>query len=118
MYAEHMRVPFEEVLKLKAILGISYSGLDTEPADDEETRLLAVLLGDARDFILAYTGRNYDRWLPVFDGAAREIAVIAYNMRGDEGASSKKEGALSVSYIGRGDLPKRVLRVLNRYRVI
>jgi len=114
MNLKKFKVPIKELLKLKAMVGETLGTCNNEEANE----LLALYLEDARAFILAYTGRDSSKWLPVFDQVARELAVIAYNKRGDEGMSSKKEGALSWSYLSNGDLPKRLLRGLNRYRVI
>ena len=97
----------DEVAKLKAVV---------ESGDSDE--VLNILLEDAKAFVLAYTGRGEDRWLAVFDGFAREIAGIAYSRRGDEAVTAKKEGDLSVRYVEAGDLPRRVRRGLNMYRVL
>jgi hypothetical protein len=97
----------DELAKLKMMIG--------EEADSKD-ELLAILLEDAMLFLLAYTGR--DKWLPVFDAFAREIALVAYSRLGDEAVVAKKEGDVSARYVEAGDLPRRVLRAVNRYRVI
>ena len=109
-----MKISAKEVAKLKLALGSEV----TEENDKNLTRLLAIYLEDARAFILAYTGRSERMWLKAMDGFAREIALIAYSARGDEGAASKREGAFSVSYIRDGDLPKRIIRGLKPFRVV
>ena len=77
---------------------------------DEE--LLAILLADAEEFVLAYTGRT-----KIPDGlwkSVRDLAVIALNRIGTEGETGRSEAGESYSF---DNAPPQILSVLNRYRL-
>ena len=69
---------------------------------DEE--LVEVVLEDATDWVLAYTGRK--KMIPELKKTVRDLAVIAINRMGTEGESYNFDNA-----------PKRIYDVLNRYRL-
>ena len=95
--------------RLKTQLGI---------LDDEPSALLDLLLDDAKEAILLYTRRRPEQWLAGFNAIQREMAVIKYNRRGDEGLQSKTVGEVAVSYLGVEDYPDSVIKQLNPYRLI
>lgn len=89
-----------ETEKLKAMTG------------ESDGAVLSLLLADAKDFVLGYTGRKK---LPAeLNKTVRDLAVIAYNRRGTEGESGRSEGGESYSFDA---APKHVYDVLNRYRL-
>lgn len=77
--------------------------------ENNET-LLQQLLDDAEAEILDYCNRTELK--PIMYPLQRELAIIFYNRKGDEGASSKSEGAISVSY----EIPDNIKSRLNQYR--
>lgn len=78
--------------------------------DDED--LLTVLLEDAEEQVLSYTGRTV---LPAaLNKAVRDLAVIAYNRLGTEGEASRSESGESYSF---EDAPESIYKVLNGYRL-
>ncbi len=95
-----------KLLNLKLRLGID--GVEKDP-------LLLTLLNSAKNYILSYTGRKEDKWLPIFDDVQIKIASIDYNKLGIENLSSQSEGSVSNSYIA--DYPKDITNILNKYRV-
>lgn len=89
--------------KFKLRLGIS---------DNSQDSLLEQILEDAENEILDYTNR--DKLLPRMEGLQRELAIIYYNRQGNEGESSRSEGAISVSYSA--EIPENIKNRLNAYR--
>ncbi|MFR5746284.1 MAG: phage head-tail connector protein [Romboutsia timonensis] len=89
--------------KFKLRLGIS---------DNSQDGLLEQILEDAENEILDYTNR--DKLLPRMEGLQRELAIIYYNRQGNEGESSRSEGAISVSYSA--EIPENIKNRLNAYR--
>lgn len=86
--------------------------------DDDDTLLLA-LLEEAYWFILGYTRRTEEQWLPAFNVMLLQIASISFNRLSAEGIQSRREGDISsVFYAGSDDLPKSILNTLNPYRLI
>lgn len=81
----------------------------TGEKDDE---LLAILLTDAEEFVLSYTGRK--NMIPQLQKPVRDLALIAYNRMGTEGESSRSDGGESYNF---NDAPKQIYDVLNRYRI-
>lgn len=79
---------------------------------ESDADLLSLLLEDATQFVLAYTGRS--KSISVLDKAARDLAVIAYNRRGAEGESGRSEAGESYTF---NDAPKLIYDVLNRNRL-
>lgn len=80
---------------------------------ESDENLLNILLSDAEEFVLGYTGRTR---LPVMlKKAVRDLAVIAYNRRGTEGESGRSEGGESYSF---DSAPRQIYDVLDRYRLI
>lgn len=77
---------------------------------DEE--LLSLLLEEAEDYVLNYTGRT--RVVSGMEKAIRDLAVIALNRMGTEGESGRSEGGESYSF---DDAPKNIYNTLNRYRL-
>lgn len=87
--------------KLKAMTG------------ESDENILALLLEDATEFVLGYTGRTK---LPAaLDKTVRDLAVVAYNRRGTEGESGRSEGGESYTF---DSAPKHIYDVLNRYRLV
>ena len=81
----------------------------------EKDTLLLTLLESAKNYILSYTGRKEEKWLPVFDELQVKIASIDYNRLGIENLASQSEGSVSNSYIE--GYPKDITNILNKYRV-
>ena len=81
----------------------------TGESDDE---LLSLLLDDATDFVLSYTGRT--RIVTGLEKAVRDLAVIALNRMGTEGESSRSGGGESYSF---DNAPKHIYDTLDRYRL-
>lgn len=77
---------------------------------DEE--LVEVVLEDATDWVLAYTGRK--KMSPELKKTVRDLAVIAINRMGTEGESSRTGAGESYNF---DNAPKRIYDVLNRYRL-
>ncbi len=77
---------------------------------DEE--LLSLLLTDAEETVLAYTGRS--SMIAGLQKPARDLALIAYNRMGTEGESGRSGGGESYSF---NDAPKQIYDVLDRYRL-
>jgi len=89
-----------DISKVKALTGVS---------DDDK---IAVLLDDAEEYVLAYTGRSR-----IPDGlrrTVREAAIVALNRLGTEGESSRSEAGESYSF---DDSPKHIIDAMNRYRL-
>lgn len=78
---------------------------------DEE--LVEVVLEDATDWVLAYTGRK--KMIPELKKTVRDLAVIAINRMGTEGESSRTGAGESYNF---DTAPKRIYDVLNRYRLV
>lgn len=77
---------------------------------DEE--LVEVVLEDATDWVLAYTGRK--KMIPELKKTVRDLAVIAINRMGTEGESSRTGSGESYNF---DNAPKQIHDVLNRYRL-
>ena len=77
---------------------------------DEE--LVEVVLEDAKDWVLAYTGRK--KMLPELKKTVRDLAVVAINRMGTEGESSRTGAGESYNF---DNAPKQIYDVLNRYRL-
>ena len=81
-------------------------------APDISDDLCAALLGDARDMILAYTGRT--ELPPGLVAAQVQLALVLYNRMGIEGETAHSEGGVSRSMEG---LPADIRAQLTPYRV-
>lgn len=77
---------------------------------DEE--LVEVVLEDATDWVLAYTGRK--KMIQELKKTVRDLAVIAINRMGTEGESSRTGAGESYNF---DNAPKQIYDVLNRYRL-
>lgn len=77
---------------------------------DEE--LVEVVLEDAKDWVLAYTGRK--KMIPELNKTVRDLAVVAINRMGTEGESSRTGAGESYNF---DNAPKQIYDVLNRYRL-
>lgn len=77
---------------------------------DEE--LVEVVLEDATEWVLAYTGRK--KMIPELKKTVRDLAVIAINRMGTEGESSRTGSGESYNF---DNAPKQIYDVLNRYRL-
>lgn len=77
---------------------------------DEE--LVEVVLEDAKDWVLAYTGRK--KMIPELKKTVRDLAVVAINRMGTEGESSRTGVGESYNF---DNAPKQIYDVLNRYRL-
>lgn len=80
---------------------------------DSQGELLAALLDNARDYILAYTNRN--ELPPGLESAQVQLALIAYNRQGVEGEQSHSEGGASRTF---DNLPAGILPQLDAYRLL
>lgn len=89
-----------EIEKLKRLTG------------ERDELLLQILLDDAEQFVLSYTGRT--RIVTGLEKAVRDLAVIALNRMGTEGESGRSEGGESYSFDA---APPQIYDVLNRYRL-
>lgn len=89
-----------EIEKLKRLTG------------ERDEVLLQILLNDAEQFVLSYTGRT--RIVTGLEKAVRDLAVIALNRMGTEGESGRSEGGESYSFDA---APPQIYDVLNRYRL-
>lgn len=78
---------------------------------DEE--LVEVVLEDAKDWVLAYTGRK--KMIPELKKTVRDLAVVAINRMGTEGESSRTGAGESYNF---DNAPKQIYDVLNRYRLV
>ena len=87
-----------EIEKLKRLTG------------ERDEVLLQILLDDAEQFVLSYTGRT--RIVTGLEKAVRDLAVIALNRMGTEGESGRSEGGESYSFDA---APPQIYDVLNRY---
>ena len=94
------RESMTEIEKLKRLTG------------ERDEVLLQILLDDAEQFVLSYTGRT--RIATGLEKAVRDLAVIALNRMGTEGESSRSEGGESYSF---DSAPSQIYDVLNRYRL-
>lgn len=90
----------KEIEKLQILTGES----------DEE--LLSLLLEDAENFVLSYTGRT--KIVSGMQKAVRDLAVIALNRIGTEGETGRSEAGESYSF---DSAPKHIYDNLNRYRL-
>ena len=93
-------ISMTEIEKLKRLTG------------ERDEVLLQILLDDAEQFVLSYTGRT--RIVTGLEKAVRDLAVIALNRMGTEGESSRSEGGESYSF---DSAPSQIYDVLNRYRI-
>ena len=93
-------ISMTEIEKLKRLTG------------ERDEVLLQILLDDAEQFVLSYTGRT--RIVTGLEKAVRDLAVIALNRRGTEGESGRSEGGESYSFDA---APPQIYDVLNRYRL-
>ncbi|EEG52916.1 phage head-tail connector protein [Enterocloster asparagiformis] len=79
---------------------------------ESDDKLLSLLLEDATEFVLAYTGRS--QIVTGMEKTVRDLAVIALNRMGTEGESSRSAAGESYSFEG---VPKQVYDVLDRFRL-
>ncbi len=79
---------------------------------ESDDKLLSLLLEDATEFVLAYTGRT--KVVTGMEKTVRDLAVIALNRMGTEGESSRSAAGESYSF---EDAPKQVYDVLDRFRL-
>lgn len=79
---------------------------------EKDSGLLELLLEEAKEFVLTYTGRQ--RMIPQLEKAARDLAVITLNRLGTEGESARNGGGISSSF---ENAPKQIYGVLDRYRL-
>lgn len=79
---------------------------------EKDEDLLTLLLEEATDFVLSYTGRV--QIVTGLEKAVRDLAVMALNRMGTEGESSRSGGGESYSFDA---APKQVYDVLDRYRL-
>ena len=79
---------------------------------ERDKALLSILLGDAEEFVLSYTGRT--KLVTGLEKAVRDLAVIALNRMGTEGENSRSGAGESYSF---DNAPKQIYDVLNRYRI-
>ena len=79
---------------------------------EHDENLLALLLSDAEEFVLAYTNRT--ELLTALNKTVRDLAVIAYNRIGTEGEAGRTGAGESYSF---DNAPKQIYDILNRYRL-
>ena len=75
--------------------------------------LLSLLLEDAKEYVLEYTGRTV--LIPALERPMRDLAVVAYNRIGTEGENSRSGGGESYSF---DSAPKQIYDILDRYRLV
>ena len=79
---------------------------------EKDEKLLAVLLDDAKEYVLAYTHRTT---LPAaLQKTVRDLAVIALNRLGTEGEMARSEAGESHTF---AEAPSVIFDVLDRYRL-
>ncbi len=91
--------------KLKLLLDIK---------NNEQDKLLNLLLDISKDLVLNYTKRN--EILKSFENIIVSLAVIYYNRMGAEGESSRREGGIDRNFIT--DIPSEIKLQLNPYRIV
>lgn len=74
--------------------------------------LLSLLLEDATEFVLSYTGRT--KIVTGMEKTVRDLAVIALNRMGTEGESSRSAAGESYSF---ENASKQIYDVLDRFRL-
>ena len=79
---------------------------------ESDDKLLSLLLEDATEFVLAYTGRS--QIVTGMEKTVRDLAVIALNRMGTEGETSRSGGGESYSF---DSAPKHIYDTLDRYRL-
>lgn len=94
-------MPVTNLEKLKRLTG------------ESDESLLSLLLEDAKEHVLEYTGRT--AMVPGLEKPVRDLALIAYNRMGTEGESSRSGGGESYSF---DSAPKRIYDILDRYRLV
>lgn len=80
---------------------------------ESDESLLSLLLEDAKEYVLGYTGRT--AMVPALEKTVRDLAVIAYNRMGTEGESSRSGGGESYSF---DSAPKQIYDILDRFRLV
>ena len=81
-----------------------------ETVKAEDRTFVCQALEDAEETVLDFIGR--DKLPARLDSVVVELAVIAYNKLGAEGASSRSEGGISISF---DDLPPDIRKRLDNY---
>jgi hypothetical protein len=99
----------KELNRLKLRIGIT---------DDTQDTLLRELLRESREFIMGYTRRDEDQWLPHFASVQIALAAAAFGRLGAEGVQSQSVGSVSTSFFGAEDLPASIKAALDSYRLI
>ena len=79
---------------------------------ESDDKLLSLLLEDAMEFVLSYTGRT--KVVTGMEKTVRDLAVIALNRMGTEGETSRSGGGESYSF---DSAPKHIYDTLDRYRL-
>lgn len=79
---------------------------------EKDDALLSLLLEEATEHVLAYTGRT--KIVAGLEKAVRDLAVIAYNRMGTEGEGSRSGGGESYSF---DNAPRHIYDTLDRYRL-
>ena len=78
---------------------------------EDDTDVLALLLEQAENRILAYTNRSY--LTAMLEQVKIDWAVIAYNRLGTEGETSRSEGGISSSF---DEIPDSMRKAMNNNR--
>lgn len=82
------------------------------PSDEWDEELMAQLVEDAADWVLAYCNRSI-----VPDSLIRtvgDLAIVAFNRLGTEGDQSRSEAGESYSF---ETAPAHIFKILNKYRL-
>lgn len=79
---------------------------------EDDTDVLALLLEQAENRILAYTNRSY--LTAMLEQVKIDWAVIAYNRLGTEGETSRSEGGISSSF---EEIPDSIRKAMNNNRL-
>ncbi|MDO4647427.1 MAG: phage head-tail connector protein [Eubacteriales bacterium] len=79
---------------------------------EKDETLLELLLKDAEEYVLAYTGRT--KLCSGLKKTVRDLAVISYNRMGTEGEEGRSEGGERYTF---DKAPKHIYDTLNRYRL-
>jgi hypothetical protein len=98
-----------ELKALKARLGHELSA-------SENDELLTALLYEAENDILAYTRRDRQEWLPVFDAYLIKLAAFLYQNAGNEGIKSRREGDITTDFADGPEGAEKLLKPLSQYR--
>lgn len=79
---------------------------------ENDTDILALLLEQAENRILAYTNRSY--LTAMLEQVKLDWSVIAYNRLGTEGETSRSQGGITASF---DEIPESIRKAMNNNRL-